>query len=315
MTHVSGETLVDTPAAATGRPGYWAGVARDKRRLGRWLLAPTLVLLAFITVFPTLMQVYLSFTWWTPLEGTPWYMAYELFNWGDNYVVLASDPRVSGAILRTLLIIVVAVPAQFVLGMALAYLFMTRFPGYRFFYSLFLTPMMIVPAVVGLMFYLLFQSTGPINAHLGLPQTFAWLTDPTRAMITIIVADTWQWTPLMFLMLLAGMMSVPPDQQMAARLLGASDWQVFRRVILPRMKSVIVIALVLRAVESFKIFDLVNIMTNGGPGVQTETISMLFYKVTFGEFEWAYVAAIGLVILVALSLLAALGLALSRRKG
>ncbi|MDE4175422.1 sugar ABC transporter permease [Phaeobacter sp. PT47_59] len=227
---------------------------------------------------------------------------------------MASDPRVYGAILRTLLIIVVAVPIQFVLGMALAYLFMNRFPGYRFFYSLMLTPMMIVPAVVGLMFFLLFQSTGPINEHLGLPANFAWLTHSSRALIAIIVADTWQWTPLMFLMLLAGMMSVPPDQLMAAKLLGASNWQSFRTIILPRMKSVIVIALVLRVVESFKIFDLVNIMTNGGPGVQTETISMLFYKVTFGEFEWAYVASIGLVILVVLSLLASLGLSFFAKK-
>jgi multiple sugar transport system permease protein len=124
-----------------------------------------------------------------------------------------------------------------------------------------LTPMMIVPAVVGLMFYLLFQGTGPVNAHLGLPVTFSWLTDVNRAMISVIIADVWQWTPLMFLILLAGMLGVPSDQLMAAKLLGGSNWQNFLKIILPRMKAVIAIALVLRAVECFKIFDLVYIMT------------------------------------------------------
>jgi multiple sugar transport system permease protein len=206
------------------------------------------------------------------------------------------------------------VPAQFFLGMALAYLFIDQFPGRKLFYSIMLTPMMIVPAVVGLMFFLLFQGTGPINDHLGLPPEFSWLTDVNRAMISVIIADIWQWTPLMFLILLAGMLGVPSDQLLAARLLGGSNWQNFFKIILPRMKTVIIIALVLRAVECFKIFDLVFIMTNGGPGVQTETISVFLYNQTFGELEWAYVATMGLSILIALSILAMKGLSLMAKK-
>ena len=123
-------------------------------------------------------------------------------------------------------------------------------------------------------------------------------------MITIMVADIWQWTPLMFLILLAGMLSVPNDQILAARLLGASEVQIFRRIVLPRMKSVIIIVLALRTVESFKIFDSISVMTKGGPGVQTETISYYIYRLTFGDFEWGYVAAIGLSILIGLTVLA-----------
>lgn len=296
--------------------GYWSRVARDGQKLGFWFILPTLLLLLFIVVFPLLMQIYLSFTWWTPLEGIPWYSAWEVFNWGENYVLMIMDSRFWGALWRTVIIMVVAVPSQFFLGMALAYLFIDQFPGRKIFYSIMLTPMMVVPAVVGLMFFLLFQSTGPVNAHLGLPPEFSWLTDTSRAMISVIIADIWQWTPLMFLILLAGMLGVPSDQLLAARLLGGSNWQNFRKIILPRMKAVIIIALVLRAVECFKIFDLVYIMTKGGPGVQTETISLFLYKLTFGELDWAFVATIGLTILIVLSIIAAKGLAyMAKKKG
>ena len=312
--------MTNTPSSSgTGRstaPGYWSRVARDGKKLGFWFTLPTFLLLAFIVVFPLIMQVYLSFTWWTPLEGIPWYSAWEGFNWGENYWLMVKDSRFWGALWRTGLIMVVAVPIEFLLGMALAYLFIEQFPGRKVFYSIMLVPMMVVPAVVGLMFFLLFQGTGPVNAHLGLPPEFSWLTHTTRAMIAVIIADIWQWTPLMFLILLAGMLGVPSDQLLAARLLGGSNWQNFRRIILPRMKSVIVIVLVLRAVECFKIFDLVFIMTKGGPGVQTETISLFLYKQTFGEFEWAYVATIGLTILIVLSIISAKGLAyLAKKKG
>lgn len=287
---------------------YWSNVARNPNRLGLWFIMPTIALLLFIVVFPLLMQIYLSVTSWSPLDGTKWYLAYESFNWIGQYINLLTDGLLWGALLRTLFILAVVVPIEFFLGLALAYLFIDQFPGRKLFYSILLTPMMVVPAVVGLMFYLCFQGTGPINDHLGLPSTFSWLTDTNRAIIAVIVADIWQWTPLMFLILLAGMLGVPSDQILAARLLGGSNFQNFIKIIVPRMKSVILIALVLRSVECFKIFDLIYIMTKGGPGVQTQTISVYLYKLTFGDLDWSYVAAIGLTILVALSVLAAYGL-------
>lgn len=301
-----------TGAMATG--GYWRTVGRDPARLGFWMTLPTILLLLFIVVFPLLMQLYLSLTYWSPLDGSPWYRAYEGFSWLGQYWYLLSDSAFWGAIGRTLLIMVVVIPIEFLGGLGLAYLFVDQFPGRKFFYSVLLTPMMVVPAVVGLMFYLCFQGTGPINAHLGLEPTFSWLTDANRAIITIMAADIWQWTPLMFLILLAGMLGVPSDQLLAARLLGASEWQIFWRVTLPRMKTVIIIALALRTVESFKIFDVISVMTKGGPGVQTETISAYLYRLTFGDYEWGYVAAIGLTVLFVLSVIAAYGLKLATRQ-
>ena len=306
---------MSAPDHSSAPLGYWASVARSEQKLGFWFILPTFLLLLFIVVFPLLMQVYLSLTWWTPLDGDPWYMAYQGFQWLEQYWVAITDIRLWAALGRTLLVMVVVVPAEFLFGLGLAYLFIDQFPGKKLFYSILLTPMMIVPAVVGLMFYLLFQGTGPINHHLGLPPEFSWLTDTNRAMISVMIADIWQWTPLMFLILLAGMLGVPNDQLVAARLLGGSNLQNFWKIILPRMKTVAIIAVVLRSVECFKIFDLIYIMTKGGPGVQTETISVFLYKLTFGDLEWAYVAAIGLMILFALSVLAARGLAYMAKKG
>lgn len=296
------------------RRGYWSSVARDGRKLGFWFVAPAVMMLVFIVIFPLAMQLYLSFTWWTPLDGVRWYRAYESVNTADNYLRLLTDAGLWAALGRTLLLMVVAIPAQFLLGLGLAYLFMEQFAGRKLFYSIILTPMMIVPAVVGLIFFLLFQSTGPVNNTFGLPVSFSWLTDVHRAMLSVIIADTWQWTPLMFLILLAGMLGVPTDQLTAGRLLGASNWQNFRKIILPRMKPVIGIALVLRSVECFKIFDIIFVMTKGGPGVETETISLFLYKRTFADLDWSYVAAIGLTILFTLSLIAARGIAYAAKK-
>lgn len=302
-------TLTETPMAmpdnVEAREGFWRQIGRDPARLGFWMTLPTVLLLVFIVVFPLVMQVYLSVTMWSPLDGDPWYEAYKGFDYLNQFWRLLTDGEFWGAIGRTLLIMVITIPIQFMLGLGLATLFVDNFPGRKVFYSVLLTPMMIVPAVAGLMFYLCFQGTGPVNNHLGLPASFSWLTHPDRAIITVMVADIWQWTPLMFLILLAGMLGVPGDQIMAARLLGASGWQIFRRIVLPRMRAVIIIVLALRTVESFKIFDVISVMTKGGPGVQTETISAYLFRLTFGDYEWGYVAAIGLFTLVALSVIAA----------
>ncbi|WP_315836153.1 sugar ABC transporter permease [Bradyrhizobium prioriisuperbiae] len=312
------ETAAEPVRSEMKQPGrgYWSSVAHDGRKLGFWFVTPAVLLLVFIVVFPLAMQFYLSVTWWTPLDGVRWYRAYESFNSGDNYLRLFTDGAMWAALGRTVLLMAIAVPAQFLLGLGLAYLFMEQFVGRKIFYSIILTPMMIVPAVVGLIFFLLFQGTGPVNDTFGLPISFSWLTDVHRAMLSVIIADTWQWTPLMFLILLAGMLGVPSDQLTAGRLLGASNWQNFIKIILPRMKPVIGIALVLRAVECFKIFDIILVMTKGGPGVETETISLYLYKKTFADLDWSYVAAIGLTILFSLSLLAARGIShAAKRRG
>ena len=289
------ETAVPTPRHETD----------EGARLGFRLTLPAQVLVLFISVFPLLMQLYISLTDWSPLSGLGWPRAYEMWNTFANYTDLLADGRLWSALGRTALVMAVCVPIEFLLGLALATLFADSFPGKRVFYSILIMPMMVVPAVAGYMFYMLFQSGGPVNdilsALTGMPVTVAWLSDPKLAMLAVMVADIWQWTPLMFLILLAGLVGVPEDQIKAATLLGASPWQRFRTIVLPRMKTIIIIALAIRTIECFKIFDTLFIMTGGGPGVATETISVYVYKITTQDLIWGYVAAIALAILIVLS--------------
>ncbi|MEO6299513.1 MAG: sugar ABC transporter permease, partial [Paracoccaceae bacterium] len=254
---------------------------QESTRLGFQLTIAAQVLVLFISVFPLLMQLYISLTDWSPLAGTGWPQAWRMWNTFANYTDLIADGRLWASLGRTALVMAVCVPVEFLLGLGLATLFAEDFPGKRVFYSILIMPMMVVPAVAGYMFYMLFQSGGPVNdilSHLvGHPVTVAWLSDPNLALFAVMVADIWQWTPLMFLILLAGLVGVPVDQVRAATLLGANPWQRFVTVVLPRMKGIIVIALAIRVIECFKIFDTLFIMTGGGPGVATETISVYIY--------------------------------------
>jgi multiple sugar transport system permease protein len=284
-------------------PGSHA--AAEAALLGFRLTLPAQILVLFIAVFPLLMQLYISLTDWSPLSGAGWWNAWAFWNNFANYTDLASDQRFWSALWRTALVMIVCVPAEFLLGLGLATLFTDEFPGKRIFYSILLMPMMVVPAVAGYMFFMLFQSGGPVNDILsrltGSTVAVAWLSDPALALAAVMIADIWQWTPLMFLILLAGLVGVPEDQIKAATLLGANSWQRFRTIVLPKMKVIIIIALAIRAIENFKIFDTLYIMTGGGPGVATETISVYIYKVTTQDLIWGYVAAIALAILVVLS--------------
>ncbi|HWA44189.1 MAG TPA: sugar ABC transporter permease [Hypericibacter adhaerens] len=302
-------------AATTTRPDNPpkpATLAEEGRRLGLRMTLPTQILILFIAVFPLLMQIYISLTDWSPLDGVSWVQAYDSWNGFANFVDLIQDTRLWAALKRTFLVMIVCVPAQFFLALGLAVLFIDNFIGKRLFYSILLTPMMVVPSVAGYMFFMLFQSGGPINGLIsgltGFDVSIAWLSDPNLALIAVMIADVWQWTPLMFLILLAGLIGVPEDQLRAATLLGASWWQRFVTIMLPRIKIVIVIALAIRVVEIFKIFDTLYVMTGGGPGVATETISVYIYKITTQDLTWAYVAAIALFILITLSIVANMGL-------
>lgn len=199
----------------------------------------------------------------------------------------------------------VCVPIEFMLGLGLATLFMDDLKGKRVFYSILIMPMMVVPAVAGYMFFMLFQSGGPVNDILsmftGSPVTIAWLSDPNLALVAVMVADIWQWTPLMFLILLAGLVGVPEGQVRAATLLEANPLQRFTSIVLPRMKTIIGIALAIRVIECFKVFDTLFIMTGGGRGAATQTISVYIYKIATQDLIWGYVAAIALAILIVLS--------------
>lgn len=283
--------------------------ASDTARFGLFLTLPAQVMLFFIVVFPMLAAIYLSLSKWSPLtsEGTFWYQAYKFWGWLSNYWGLVRQKDYLLALARTFIIVLVVVPVEFFIGLGLAFLFLEKFPGKKVFHSIILMPMMIVPAVAGFIFYMIFQSAGPLNAVLSRvlfrDVTLTWLTGKVSALICIMIADIWEWTPLMFLILLSGLMALPEDQINAAVILGANRWQRFKMVIFPLMKPVIVIALIIRGMEAVKIFDPIWLMTAGGPGTSTESISVYMYKHGFKYLNWSWVAAAGILVLILMSVI------------
>jgi len=263
-------------------------------------------------MFPLLAEVYISLTSWTPTRGGDWTQAYRFWDWGRNYVEVFRDIAFWQALGRTFLIAGVAVALEFLLGLGIAFLFLEEFPGKRIFYTLMLVPMMIVPAVAGYVFWLFFQSNGPLNAIISLligqPFTLTWLANDVTAMIAVIVAEVWEWTPLMFLIMLSGLVGLPEDQMRAATMLGATAWQKFRYLVLPILKPIIIIAVVIRGMEAVKIFDMVYLMTQGGPAQATETISIYMYKVAFQQVRWSFAAAAAMTILVIMTIIASYAL-------
>src|SRR5882672_342895 len=262
-----------------------APVKRARPPALRYLVLPGQIVSVAVLVVPLLVALYMSFTDWTPTRGS-------LFNASfiglDNY----SD----------LLIYVVCLALEFTIGLGLAVLFLREFRGKAVFFSALLTPMMILPVVVGYTFWMLFQSNGPLNQIIALfvggAATPEWFRSAPLAVVTVIVTEVWHWTPLFFLILLSGLNAVPENPVRAAIILGASPRQVFWRVILPMLKPVIVVAFVIRAMEVIKLFDEVFMLTRGGPGSSTETISLYIYKLAFNDFQLAYGAAAAFIVLI-----------------
>jgi multiple sugar transport system permease protein len=268
--------------------------------LAVWLILPTQVTLLSIVVLPTLMNLWLSLTSWTPTSGVEWWQA--TFQGLQNFQELLGDERFIGAVIRTAFVVGIALSAEFVVGMSLAMLFFEDFPLKKLAVSAVILPMMIVPIDAANAFFMLFRDTGPINQmigwFLGRAFRFAWLASKNLAIVPILLAEIWQWTPLVFMMLLTGLAGLPSNQLKAAAVLGASKWRIFWRLILPLMLPIILVSIIIRGIEIFKIFDVVYILTRGGPGDATETISIFMYNAGFVYLRIAYIAAAAFLVLL-----------------
>jgi multiple sugar transport system permease protein len=279
-----------------------AGEAR-RRFLPRFnvvLVLPAQLTMMAVVVVPTLIILWLAITDWQPTQAVPWYQAEPVWFW--NFYDLWYDERFTNAVLRTLFVVGVCVAVELGLALGLALLFLDEWPWRRVAVSVIILPMMIIPVDAANAFFMLFNERGPIN-HLisiviGAPYEFSWLSHPTWAMAPIMLAEIWQWTPLMFLLVLTGLMNLPQNQVRAAVVLGASPARIFFKVMLPLLMPVISIALLIRSIETFKIFDPVYILTRGQPGGATETISMFMYNGAFVYFRMGYIAAAALLVLV-----------------
>jgi multiple sugar transport system permease protein len=273
--------------------------------VSRLLIAPGQLLMLFIVAFPAAVAIYIGFTEWTPTSGASVWGAYHYWHWFSGYWEALSSSSFWQSLWLTLLITAVAVGIEFALGFLLALLFLKEFAGRGILTLFFLLPMMVVPAVSGFIFFMLFQVDGPVNQGLTaiLPGSVQihWLDDPSLAKWSVMTVDVWQWTPLMFLILLSGLVALPEDQMNQARILGASFWHQFRYLILPMMKPIILIALIIRAIETFKLFDSAFLLTAGGPGDATQTVSVYLYRQVIINSRWGYASAVAIIILIFVS--------------
>ncbi len=292
------EAMALPPAAVTA--GGSLPKAAKPSRIGLYLTLPGQIVSVLVLVVPLLVALYMSFTDWTPTRGS--LLAAQLVGIDNYSELLVWDTRFIYAVIRTLCLSVVCLSLEFAFGLGLAVLFLREFRGKSVLFSAFLTPMMILPVVVGYIFWMLFQSNGPVNQMLefvlGPQHTVEWFRSAPFAVLAVIVTEVWHWTPLFFLILLSGLNSVPENPVRAAVILGASPRQVFWRVVMPMLKPVIIVAFVIRSMEIIKLFDEVFMLTRGGPGSSTETVSLYIYKLAFNDFQLAYGAAAAFLVLL-----------------
>jgi multiple sugar transport system permease protein len=265
-------------------------------------MAPAIFLLLLVGLFPLIYSLVVSFMRITMMEVD------TSFAGLDNYAQLFKDRRLWESLLHTVLITAIALPLELVLGLAMAYLFLERMPGRQIFVSLLILPTIISPIVAGATWRLLFDNRyGPINQILGWiagqPVTALWTVNPNLVYPAIIFCEIWQWTPFMFLILLAALSNVDKSQLEAAELDGAPFWRVFRFIVLPAIWPVMAIAILIRGLDLFRIFDIIWALTQGGPGTMTETISVYAYNQGFKQFETSYTAAIAFLVIALLTVL------------
>jgi len=280
---------------------------RNEKRVGRTLITPGQLLMAFIVLFPAAIAIYIGFTSWGPTTGADFWHAYQYWHWFDGYWEALSSSAFWAAMWRTVLITVVCVAVEFVLGFGLALLLLKTFRGRGFVTVFFLLPMMVVPAVSGFIFFMLLQQDGPVNEALqvvfGLDQPIRWLQDSGIAIWSVMLVDIWQWTPLMFLIFLSGLAALPEDQMNAARILGAGFGHQLRYLVVPMMKPIILIALIIRAIEAFKMFDPIYLLTQGGPGEATTNISIYLFDETAQNTRWGYASSVAILVLIFVSVI------------
>jgi multiple sugar transport system permease protein len=284
-------------ATNRGRPAR-AG----RKAIGWWFVGPAVFIMLLVGLFPFIWSVVVSFQGITGSNRAAAWVGLA------NYAKLLGDARVLAAVWRTLLIMAVALPLELILGLLLALHFQADRPGKRLFVALLVLPAVVSPMVAGSMWRLMFDHRfGPLNQIiswiLGEPTVLLWVIKAHLAFWAIIIAEVWQWTPFMFVILLAALANMDRQQIEAAELDGANRWLVFWRIVLPAIKPVLIIALLIRGLDLFRIFDAVWQLTRGGPGNKTETISVFMYIRGFQSFDTSYAAAMVVVLVLLLSFL------------
>lgn len=288
---------VATVRPARGQDSALRRLLRSRALPGYLFLAPALIATVAIMLYP------LVFSLWTSFES------YQLarpdereFIGLDNYLWTIQSPNFLNSITVTLVFTVVAVSLEFLLGLALALLVNREFRGQGVVRTILMLPLFLTPSVVGLLFVrLYYPGDGLVPLFLslfGLDNNFPLLGTRTTALPAIILMDVWRTTPFMFLVLLAGLQSLPQEVIEAAQIDGASAWQILKSITLPLLMPLILVALTIRGMDAFREFDTFMLLTGGGPGQATEVISMMAYILAFRAYDIGRASAVAWVILI-----------------
>ncbi len=284
------------PAEVVAGPPSWF----RENRFALICIAPTILVLLALTIFPLIYAVYISFQdFYLPRPHATKFVGVQ------NYAGILTDSRFWTSLKQSLMFMFGSISVEFFLGLALALFFFEEFRGKSAkaaYLPLILVPMMIAPVVVGYMWRLLYQvQFGPINyllfEFLGLGP-FEWTANPSTALLSVIIADIWQWTPFVTLVMLAGIVSLPQELFEVAEIDGASLYQRTRYIILPLLRRVTAIVLLIRVLDAFREFDKIFVLTQGGPGTATETAVFYAYLSGFKYFKIGYASAMSILLLI-----------------
>jgi multiple sugar transport system permease protein len=289
-------------AAQATPPSLAGGLRGLSDRAIAWLfIAPTMLILLVINIFPLIWTIKLSFTNYRANRPNA-----EVLGVGiDNYVSVLTDPDIWLAMQTTAHFLFWTILLQTLIGFTLAWLIDRKFRGHGFWTTLILIPMMLSPAVVGNFWAFLFQpQVGLFNYAVGwltgVPaSSFEMLGSVRLAPWAIIIVDTWMWTPYVMLICLAGLRSIPDYIYEAAEVDRASSWRQFWSITLPMVLPFIMLAVLFRGIENFKMFDMVNLLTSGGPGSATELASITLKREAFEKWRTGYSSAFAIVLFVA----------------
>ncbi|MGD0331219.1 MAG: sugar ABC transporter permease [Nitrososphaeria archaeon] len=274
---------------------------------------PAIAILMAVGLAPFVYAVALSFYKWPPYPTLP-----VTWNGIANYLAMLSDSEFWNALTVILKFMVVALPIEFLLGMIVALVFADFRPRIRNAISSFvLIPTMLAPIAVGATWFLMFTGVGPIIyifSLLGLPY-IGWLSDPNYALLTIIIADIWEWTPFVAIVFLSGLLALPVEPFESAKVDGASEWQIFKDITLPLLRPIVFVVLLLRTTDAIKMFDIPFVLTQGGPGDLTESISLYIYHVGLYYFNPSYAACLTMAVMVMVTIIITLYMRFIYREG
>ena len=269
-------------------PNYWPFVI------------PALVVISAVIVFPWVFTLWMSAHRWT-LGQEQSFIGFE------NYVRLASDARFWESLWHTLVYTVLSVVAPLFLGTLAALVFDAQFPLRGFLRGVFVMPMMATPVAIALVWTMMFHpQLGVLNylrsfIHIG---PLEWIYNQSTVIPSLVLVETWQWTPLVMLIVLGGLAAVPREPYESAEIDGANAWQKFRYLTMPMIAPFLMIAVIIRSIDAVKSFDIIYAMTQGGPGTASETINIYLYNTAFAYYDIGYGSAMAVVffiIIVALS--------------